>query len=428
MIRTHQKSILKVAFSLLMALSTLWVSAQNAPQNNITLPSKNLTRKSAIDEIQSQTAYKVVYSDNDFDTGATVNFGRTELALGSMLEKLIEGTSKSYSVDNNYILLYNNGKASEASRVAIVASRVVAGVVTDGNETPLKDVRVEVVDKDRWAMTDDNGRFSIAGVASGRQIVKLTTADGETVRYRQITVYAGNNTHVSLTISDDDLMSIEAESGEPARSTMRSNKYTAYYSQNTNDHVIRATNGEAKSEFTFIPVTDLQKNYMPKAAIKTNLLLLGTTTPNVVVELGLAKKWTVDLSVAYNPFRLQKGGINLFWFAQPELRYWLCQRFEKHFIGVHGIYGQFNIGQVDFLTKTFEEHRYKGWTAGAGVSYGYHIPMSKRWSWEFTVGVGYLYMKYDQFRCHECDEFVAKKERHYFGPTKAGVSLIFMIK
>lgn len=168
--------------------------------------------------------------------------------------------------------------------------------------------------------------------------------------------------------------------------------------------------------------------YYPKLGIKSNLAYLATTTPNAAIEFGLTKKWTLDVSIAYNPFKLQEGGINLFWFAQPEARYWFCQRFEKHFVGLHAMYGQFNLGQVDFLTTTFKEHRYDGWGAGGGLSYGYHLPMGKRWAWEFTVGAGYVYLEYDKYRCYDCDEYMGKKNRHYFGPTRAGVSLIFMMK
>lgn len=208
------------------------------------------------------------------------------------------------------------------------------------------------------------------------------------------------------------------------------NKTTAYFipSKQT-DHTIRAFSDEPKTNYSLTPENRIGSGlYMPKAAVKTNLLYLATTTLNAGVEFGLAPKWTLDLSAAYNPFQLQKGGINLFWFVQPEARYWFCQRFEKHFIGLHGIYGRFNIGEVDFLTNTFKNHRYKGWGAGAGLSWGYHLPMSKHWAWEFTVGAGVVYYEYDRFRCYECDDFEGRKTGVYYGPTKAGISLIFMIK
>jgi hypothetical protein len=171
----------------------------------------------------------------------------------------------------------------------------------------------------------------------------------------------------------------------------------------------------------------IEDPYLPKFAIKSNLLYMATTTMNASAEFGIGRRWTADLSVGYNPFKLQEVGMNQLWFAQPELRYWFCQRFERHFIGLHAIYGEYNIGPVTFLTDTFKQYRYKGRSVGAGISWGYHTPISKRWALETSLGVGYVKLDYDKHDCYECDKIVESRDRNYFGPTKAAVSLIFMI-
>ncbi|MDR2891037.1 MAG: DUF3575 domain-containing protein [Alistipes sp.] len=168
--------------------------------------------------------------------------------------------------------------------------------------------------------------------------------------------------------------------------------------------------------------------YLPRVAVKTNLLVMATATANVSLEVGLARRWTTDIAVGYNPFKLQQGGTNQIWFTQPELRYWFCQRFEGHFIGLHGIYGQYNVGKVGFLTDTFRLHRYKGWGVGGGIAWGYHLPMSRRWSWEFSLGVGYVWLNHDKYDCYDCERLIKSDTRHYLGPTKVGVSLVYMIK
>ncbi len=186
-----------------------------------------------------------------------------------------------------------------------------------------------------------------------------------------------------------------------------------------------------QSELMVVPrgrIDRIGDPYLPKTALKTNLLYLGSTTPNVSFEFGLGRRWTSDLSAAYNPFRLRQGGTNQLWFVQPEFRYWFCRRFERHFIGVHGIYGAYNIGQLDFLTSAFRQHRYKGSAFGVGIGWGYHLPMGGRWAWEFSLGGGYVRLDYDKYACFECDELEASRERHYFGPTRASVSLVFMIR
>ena len=51
-----------------------------------------------------------------------------------------------------------------------------------------------------------------------------------------------------------------------------------------------------------------------------------------------------------------------------------------------------------------------------------------RWSLEANIGAGYVRLHYDKFRCKTCGEKVGTENRNYFGPTKAAISLIFLIK
>ena len=62
--------------------------------------------------------------------------------------------------------------------------------------------------------------------------------------------------------------------------------------------------------------------------------------------------------------------LNMYLF-QPEVRYWFCRKFEGHFIGVHGHWGHFNIGQIPFISG-LKDHILRGDLYGGGVTYGYH--------------------------------------------------------
>lgn len=47
---------------------------------------------------------------------------------------------------------------------------------------------------------------------------------------------------------------------------------------------------------------------------------------------------------------------------------------------------------------------------------------------EFTVGVGVLYLNYDRYECPKCGQKVETDARKlFFGPTKAGITLSFLI-
>lgn len=165
---------------------------------------------------------------------------------------------------------------------------------------------------------------------------------------------------------------------------------------------------------------------------KTNVLYWATTTPNIGFELGLGKRTTLEVNGAYNPWTLDKDdNVKIkHWLVMPELRYWLCERFNGHFFGLHAGYAFYNISGVrlPFLRSATADHRYQGWATGAGISYGYSWVIGKRWNIEATIGLGYIYSKYDQYECATCGKFKGSLDKHYFGPTKAGISLIYIIK
>ncbi len=167
-------------------------------------------------------------------------------------------------------------------------------------------------------------------------------------------------------------------------------------------------------------------------ALKTNLLYWGTTTPNLSWELGLGKKTSIELTGAFNPWTLKKETNKKIkhWMVMPEFRYWFCERFNGHFLGLHTGYAFYNVSgvRIPFEPKHTKDHRYQGWATGAGLAYGYSWVLGSRFNIEATLGIGYIFTKYDKFDCATCGKFRGSQDKHYFGPTKAAVSIIYNIK
>lgn len=168
-------------------------------------------------------------------------------------------------------------------------------------------------------------------------------------------------------------------------------------------------------------------------AIKTNILYDATATVNLGVEVGLAPKWTLDLSGNLNAWNVNRDERWKHWLVQPEARYWFCDRFSRHFLGFHLLGGQYNIGglknSLNFLGTDFSQltdKRFQGWGVGAGVAYGYAMILGKHWNLEFELGVGYIYSGYDIFECAGCGRRVGQDNHHYFGVTKAAINLVYL--
>lgn len=172
--------------------------------------------------------------------------------------------------------------------------------------------------------------------------------------------------------------------------------------------------------------------YSQNIGLKINTLYWATATPNIGAEISVGRKLTLDLTGGYNPWELGNNKKFKHWIAQSELRYWFCETFEGHFLGIHTQGGEFNIGRINLPGLVFgsgsENYRYQGFFVGGGISYGYQWILSPRWNLEANIGIGYNYIKYDKFEPCNCGEQLENKSSNYFGPTKIGLSIIYLIK
>ncbi len=166
-------------------------------------------------------------------------------------------------------------------------------------------------------------------------------------------------------------------------------------------------------------------------AVKTNVLYGATTTPNLSVEMALGIKTTLDLQGTYNPFIFHDNKKLRHWSVQPELRFWLCEKFTGGFFGLHAHHGVFNVGGIRLPLEIYpglKDHRYQGHATGGGFSYGHQWYLGPRWNIEAQFGFGYTYVDFDRYECHKCGEQLGSGHKHYFGPTKMGISLIYLFK
>ena len=162
-------------------------------------------------------------------------------------------------------------------------------------------------------------------------------------------------------------------------------------------------------------------------AVKTNMLYDLAMTPNIGVEFHLGKGWSIGANWAYAwwknddkafYWRVYGGEIDV-------RKYFGKQAKERPLSGHHiGIYGQgltydFDLGKTGIISE---------FSYGAGVEYGYSLPVTKSLNIDFGVGFGYLggeYKVYDPM--DGCYVWKETRQRHWFGPTRAEISLVWLI-
>lgn len=156
-------------------------------------------------------------------------------------------------------------------------------------------------------------------------------------------------------------------------------------------------------------------------AVKTNLAYQAALVNNLTFEIQCSKHVSVELPVIWSLSEFnEKHAIRTF-ALQPEARWWLSEAGQGHFIGLHAHVAWFNVKWKNNRYQDVERP-----LLGAGISYGYSLPLSKHWGAEFTLGAGYANIKYDTY--YNIDNgalFSTDDSKNYWGITRVGLSLVY---
>ncbi len=166
-------------------------------------------------------------------------------------------------------------------------------------------------------------------------------------------------------------------------------------------------------------------------AIKNNVFYDVSLTPNLGVEIGLSSKSTFNIIAGYNPFEFGENKKFKHWLVQPEYRYWFCEKFNGTFIGIHLHGGEFSIAKLKLpfgFMSQLENHMYEGYFYGGGVDIGHQWILSRHWSFEAAIGVGYARVEADKYPCADCGKKLKSDSYNYFGPTKLALSFIYFLR
>ncbi len=182
-----------------------------------------------------------------------------------------------------------------------------------------------------------------------------------------------------------------------------------------------------------VATTKAQEIYRVESApaavqLRTNGLFDLALCPNIGLEIqtDLGVAWQLDYTGAWwNNDEKHRYFSN--YAFQTELRYYLDSReSEFPYAGHHvGVYGQMATFDFEFGEKGYQA-RDLDRAFGIGASYGYVFRLSRHWSLDLTMGVGYFVGKYDTYVPME-DGYKREETRRkaFFGPTKLEATLVW---
>lgn len=215
---------------------------------------------------------------------------------------------------------------------------------------------------------------------------------------------------------------------------------------------------EADSTETFLPQSqdDIEANTNPLKAtgqrlnatnatendkrlwmdLRTNMLFDIAAVPNIGAEFYLGKNLSVLADWMYG-----------WWSSNHRHRYWQIYGGElgarwwfgrkadvKPLTGHHlGIYGSififdFEWGHTGYMGGKPGGTLWDRCIVNTGIEYGYSLPIGRHLNIDFSIGLGYLggnYIKYFPFD----NDYYREKEykMRFFGPTKAEISLVWLL-
>ena len=162
----------------------------------------------------------------------------------------------------------------------------------------------------------------------------------------------------------------------------------------------------------------------PRVALRTNLLYDAMLIPNIGIECRFADRWSV--AVDY---------MHAWWSRDAKHRYWRCYGGEatvRRYFGSRPFAGHHLGLYATALTYDFEFSG-RGWQCddfgfGGGLEYGYTLPVGRRLAVDFSIGAGYFGSRYKEYvPVDECYVWLSTRRQHWFGPTRAGISLVWIL-
>lgn len=163
-------------------------------------------------------------------------------------------------------------------------------------------------------------------------------------------------------------------------------------------------------------------------AVKTNMLYDAALVPNIGVEFYLGKNFSIAGNWMYSWWKDDSKA----WYWRTyggdlAVRYWFGKAARKKpLTGQHvGVYGQIVTYDFELGGRGYLGDR---WSYGAGVEYGYSLPVARRLNIDFNIGLGYLGGEFKEYLPID-GHYVwqVTKYRHMFGPTKAEISLVWLL-
>ena len=354
-------------------------------------------------------------------------------------------------------LTVKDSEAQQVVKSSEEAQQVVKSEKSDGQESSTvsrsMQESTETVAKTYGYFSENGGseknqnRSSVSGVSAAKEDPQTSDINHQTSTIRPLTSTISHHTSdISHHTSDTLPAGTMAADPEEPKPEIILPPVLIDNHPGTEENVAESASSQPSdinpqpSDINPQPSDSTQQNSEPKpvVALRTNLLYDAALVPNIGVEVGLGKGFTLAadwfgtwLFSDKNHWYWQGYGGYLtarYYFDKDNPQYSLTpgqMLSSGHHVGIYGTALTYDVefGGIGYQAAQFG--------FGGGVEYGYSLKVAQSLCIDFNLGLGYQggeykkYMPTDDGSGHYV--WMSTHRRHWWGPTKAEISLKWLI-
>ncbi len=185
-----------ILFLIFVSVSVSWASETYSQATKISLNIQNSTVKEILNEIEEKSEFRFFYSGSvDIDRKTSISTRNSKIF--EILDDIFEGTNTKYVVFERQIALVKSSETFSFNNFK--QQNTVTGTVTDAGGSPLPGVNVVEVGTTNGAVTDLDGKYTIA-LSSEDAVLSFSF-----IGYLTEEIEVGGQTSIDVTLVEDIL-------------------------------------------------------------------------------------------------------------------------------------------------------------------------------------------------------------------------------
>lgn len=198
-LRCIKKTLLIMRLTLLLILTTIIASAGNlySQKARFSMELNNVTIKQVFNEIEKNSEFIIVYSDDMVDVSKTVSVNADDATVNVVFEQAFQGTNLSFIISDRQIAITE--KPANVPNNSVQQNKVLNGIVNDSKGEPLVGVTIYMKETTIGTVSNFEGGFTLEVPTNAKTLVFSF------IGFQTQEIEIGNQTLFSITLLEEVL-------------------------------------------------------------------------------------------------------------------------------------------------------------------------------------------------------------------------------